>query len=45
MTIDSTVTDRKKAQINGSMAHIVGIFGFTIAGMVINTIEQGADPT
>ena len=41
MTIDSTVTDRKKAQINGSMAHIVGIFGFTIAGMVINAIEEG----
>lgn len=27
-----------KAQINGSMAHITAIFGFTIAGMIINDI-------
>ena len=26
-----------KAQINGTMAHITGIFGFTIAGLVLTT--------
>ena len=25
-----------KAQINGSMAHITAIFGFTLAGLVVN---------
>ena len=29
-----------KAQINGTMAHITAIFGFTIAGMVLNDIYQ-----
>lgn len=31
-----------KAQINGTMAHITAIFGFTIAGMVLNDIYQKA---
>lgn len=31
-----------KAQINGTMAHITGIFGFTIAGMVLNDIYSKA---
>lgn len=31
-----------KAQINGTMAHITGIFGFTIAGMVLNDIYEKA---
>lgn len=39
MTIDSTSTDRKKAQVNGSMAHITGIFGFTLAGLVLEDIR------
>lgn len=29
-----------KAQINGTMAHITAIFGFTIAGMVLNDIYK-----
>ena len=29
-----------KAQINGTMAHITAIFGFTIAGMVLNDIYR-----
>lgn len=29
-----------KAQINGTMAHITAIFGFTIAGMVMNDIYE-----
>lgn len=33
-----------KAQINGTMAHITAIFGFTIAGMVMNDIyERGVE--
>lgn len=31
-----------KAQINGTMAHITAIFGFTIAGMVLNKIYRDA---
>lgn len=31
-----------KAQINGSMVHITAIFGFTIAGMIINDIYRKA---
>lgn len=31
-----------KAQINGTMAHITAIFGFTIAGLVLNDIYQKA---
>ena len=27
-----------KAQVNGSLAHITGIFGFTLAGLIINEI-------
>ena len=27
--------DSKKAQINGSLSHITAIFGFTIAGMIL----------
>lgn len=30
--------DEKKAQINGSLAHITGIYGFTLAGLVIKHI-------
>ena len=29
-----------KAQINGTMAHITGIFGFTIAGLVLDDIYR-----
>lgn len=29
-----------KAQINGSLAHITGIFGFTLAGLVIEEINK-----
>ncbi len=28
----------KKAQVNGSLLHITGIFGFTLAGLIINDI-------
>lgn len=31
-----------KAQINGTMAHITAIFGFTIAGMIMQDIQQKA---
>ena len=31
-----------KAQINGTMAHATAIFGFTIAGLVMNDIYQKA---
>lgn len=31
-----------KAQINGTMAHITAIFGFTIAGLVLNKIYRDA---
>ena len=31
-----------KAQINGSMVHITAMFGFTIAGMIINDIYRKA---
>lgn len=31
-----------KAQINGTMAHITGIFGFTLAGLVVNDIYKKA---
>ena len=31
-----------KAQINGTMAHITAIFGFTIAGLVLNDIYKKA---
>lgn len=35
-----------KAQINGTMAHITAIFGFTIAGMVMNDLyERGVAET
>lgn len=30
--------NEKKAQINGSLAHITGIFGFTLAGLVLKDI-------
>lgn len=32
----SSYADPMKAQINGSMAHITAIFGFTLAGLVVN---------
>lgn len=32
--------DDSKAQINGSVVHITAIFGFTIAGMIINDIYR-----
>lgn len=33
-----------KAQINGTMAHITGLFGFTLAGLVMNDIySKGID--
>jgi len=32
-----------KAQINGSMVHITAIFGFTIAGLIINDIYRKAN--
>ena len=30
----------KKAQINGTLAHITAIFGFTLAGLVIQDISK-----
>ena len=30
----------KKAQINGTVAHITAIFGFTLAGLIIQDITQ-----
>jgi tRNA threonylcarbamoyladenosine dehydratase len=32
-----------KAQINGTMAHITGIFGFMIAGMIIQDIQRKSE--
>ena len=32
----------QKAQINGSMSHITAIFGFTIAGLVLDDIYRKA---
>ena len=32
-----------KAQINGSLAHITAIFGFTIAGLVLQDIQAKAE--
>lgn len=32
----------KKAQINGSLSHITGIFGFTLAGLVMSDIIKNA---
>ncbi|WP_430809408.1 MULTISPECIES: tRNA threonylcarbamoyladenosine dehydratase [unclassified Carboxylicivirga] len=32
--------DAKKASINGSLAHVTGIFGFTMAGLVIQRIRE-----
>ena len=34
--------DHKKASINGSLAHITGIFGMTLAGLIIQQICQEA---
>ena len=37
-------TSFHKAQTNGSLAHITGIFGFTLSGLVVQDISsQGAD--
>jgi len=36
----SSETSTYKAQINGSLAHITGIFGFTLAGLVIQDIYE-----
>ena len=36
-------TSFHKAQTNGSLAHITGIFGFTLAGLVVQDISQGSD--
>lgn len=37
--VDSTGTwDVRKAQINGSLVHITGIFGFTLSGLIIKDI-------
>jgi tRNA A37 threonylcarbamoyladenosine dehydratase len=33
----------KKAQINGTLAHSVAIFGFTLAGLVIQEIVKKVD--
>ena len=33
----------KKAQINGTLAHSVAIFGFTLAGLVIQEIVKTVD--
>lgn len=43
---NSTETDAgmfKKAQINGTVAHITAIFGFTIAGLVVQDIYKNRD--
>ncbi|TRX66142.1 ThiF family adenylyltransferase [Carboxylicivirga sp. M1479] len=32
--------DNKKASVNGSLSHVTGIFGFTLAGLVINQIRE-----
>lgn len=37
-TIDPDDTCSYKAQINGSLAHITGIFGFTLAGLAMQAI-------
>lgn len=34
--------DSRKAQVNGSLVHITGIFGFTLAGLVIQDICAAA---
>ena len=39
-----SVWDERKARINGAMVHITAIFGFTLAGMLIqDIINQSAD--
>ncbi|MCG8582813.1 MAG: tRNA threonylcarbamoyladenosine dehydratase [Bacteroidales bacterium] len=35
--------DKKKASINGSLSHVTGIFGFTLAGLVIQQIREGVN--
>jgi tRNA A37 threonylcarbamoyladenosine dehydratase len=35
-----SVWDRKKARINGSIAHTTAIFGFTLAGLVVQDIVE-----
>ncbi len=32
--------DHKKASINGSLSHVTGIFGFTLAGLVVKKIKE-----
>lgn len=37
---ETSVWDTQKAQINGTIAHIPAIFGFTLAGMVVQHIVE-----
>lgn len=39
-TVATDDTCSYKAQINGSLCHITGIFGFTLAGLVLNHINH-----
>lgn len=39
-TAGKEITSFRKASINGSLAHITGIFGFTLAGLVISDIVK-----
>lgn len=39
-SIDDHNWNEKKAQINGSLSHITGIYGFTLAGLVIQHIYK-----
>lgn len=43
--IDSSDWNAKKAQINGSLSHITGTFGFTLAGLVIQSIYSSSSPS
>jgi len=40
MKLDNNDWNEKKAQINGTIAHITAIFGFTLAGLVMQDIAR-----
>ena len=40
ITKSGTLLDSRKASINGSLVHITAIFGFTLAGLVIQNIME-----
>lgn len=43
LELQNRETGFHKAQINGSLVHITGVFGFTIAGLVLEDIARNSD--